>query len=77
MVAVRAESGIDDREGEPGGVYGLGGRRVEGGGAGGWREEGKERRAVYGAWLSVAIINHILVSRLAPRRQGYHSKGIR
>lgn len=74
MVAVRAESGIDDREGEPGGVYGLGGR---GGEEGGGREEGKERRAVYGAWLSVAIINHILVSRLAPRRQGYHSKGIR
>ena len=68
MVAVRAESGIDDREGEPVGVYGL---------RGGGREEGKERRAVYGAWLSVAIINHILVSRLAPRRQGYHSKGIR
>lgn len=32
---------------------------------------------MYGAWLSVAIINHILVSRLAPRRQGYHGKGIR
>lgn len=46
-------------------------------GAGERRERRRERRAVYGAWLSVAIINHILVSRLAPRRQGYHSKGIR
>lgn len=43
----------------------------------GEREREREERGVRAAWLSVAIINHVLVSRLAPRRQGYLTKGIR
>lgn len=41
------------------------------------RKRERERREECAAWLSVAIINHVLVSRLAPRRQGYLTKGIR
>lgn len=40
-------------------------------------ERKREEREECAAWLSVAIINHVLVSRLAPRRQGYLTKGIR
>lgn len=66
----RGEESERERHGETGRQNGEGRRREK-------EKERRETREECAAWLSVAIINHVLVSRLAPRRQGYLTKGIR